>query len=159
MGKIGGWLAGILAAVIAGYAVWYFTRPPATTIIEGMVYSASSAVPKAMVSLTLTGDKASSEAIHNVTDDNGSYRFDFTGLPSGAGAILRVTAEGFRASAPQTLTSPLGPDVHQDIPMEREVASNRGSPDEERPEAEAPKPRYVRKAAEEATRVQLPSKP
>jgi hypothetical protein len=59
MNKFGGWLAGVVAAIIAaiigGYAVWYFTRPPSTTIFEGMVYAASSAVPKAMVSLELTG--------------------------------------------------------------------------------------------------------
>lgn len=155
MGKFGGWLAGLLAAIIAGYAVWFFTRPPATTTIEGMVYSGGLAVPKAMVVLTLTGDQASSDSVRNVTDDNGAYRFDFTGLPSGVGAILRVTAEGFRNSPAETLNSPLGPDTHMDIPLTTVAAAPHGLPDQAHPEAQLPKPRYIRKTADAATKVPL----
>src|SRR3984885_9906362 len=79
MNKFGGWLAGVFATIIGGYAVWYFTRPPSTTILEGMVYATSSAVPKAMVSLELTGSGANGGTFRNVTNENGSYRFDFTG--------------------------------------------------------------------------------
>jgi hypothetical protein len=72
MGKLGGWLAGIVAAIIATYAGWYFTRPPSTTTFEGMAYSESSPVPKAMVSITITGTNVNSGPIHNVTDENGA---------------------------------------------------------------------------------------
>jgi hypothetical protein len=159
MGKFGAWLAGLLAAIIAGYAVWFFTKPPATTTIEGMVYSGSSPVAKAMVVLTLTGDRASSDSVHNVTDDNGAYRFDFTGLPSGVGAILRVTAVGFRNSPAETLNSPLGLDTHMDIPLITVAAPPRELPDQAHPEVQLPKPRYIRKTADAATKIPPPLKP
>ena len=153
--KLGIWLAGILASVIAGYAVWYFTQPPATTILEGMAYSANAAVPKAMVSLTLKGNGADSGPFHNVTDENGSYRFDFTGLPSTTSATLSVVASGFHDPSPKSVGSPLGPDTHLDLPLTPLVVPRRPPDEKEHAPLEEHKPNYVRKAAEQATLVRL----
>jgi hypothetical protein len=160
MNKFGGWLAGVVAAIIAaiigGYAVWYFTRPPSTTILEGMVYAASSAVPKAMVSLELTGSGVNGGSFHNVTDENGSYRFDFTGLPETASATLRVVAAGFRASEPKLLSNPLGPDTHLDFPLTPVIVTQSpGVGQAPHPPAVEHKPQYVRKTLQEATQVRL----
>ena len=156
MGKLGGWLAGILAAIIATYAGWYFTRPPSTTTVEGMAYSESSPVPKAMVAITFTGTGVNSGPIHNVTDENGSYRFDFTGLPETAGATLSVVASGFHNSAPMSLPKPLGSDIHQDFALIPLTVPRIPGADA-RPQAPAPNriPRYVRKAPEQATKFQV----
>jgi hypothetical protein len=117
MAKVGGWLAGILAVIIGGYGVWYFTQPPAVTTIEGMVYSGSAPVPKAMVAVDLSGSAGTNGAVHDITDENGSYRIDFTGLPKGAGAILTVTATGYQTVPSKSLTSPLEPATHIDFPL------------------------------------------
>jgi hypothetical protein len=156
MGKLGGWLAGIVAAIIATYAGWYFTRPPSTTTFEGMAYSESAPVPKAMVSITITGTSVNSGPIHNVTDENGAYRFDFTGLPETAGATLSVVASGFHNPAPTSLSKPLGSDIHQDfslIPLTEAPIPDAGA--RPRPPAANRIPRYVRKAPEQATKFQI----
>ncbi len=156
MGKIGVWLAGILATIIGGYAVWYFTRAPATTTFEGMVYSASAPVSKAMVSLELSGSGANNGSFHNVTDENGSYRFDFTGLPKTADAILSAAATGFQQSQPKQLPNPLGPDTHLDFPLTPlTVPQNPGVAAAPRPPVLDHKPLYVRKALEQATQVRI----
>lgn len=118
MGKLGAWLAGILATFIGGYAVWYFTRPPAVTTFEGMVYAADGPVAKAMVAVDLTGTAGANGAVHDVTDQNGAYRIDFTGLPKGSGATLTVVASGYQNAAPKSLTSPLQTDIHIDFPLD-----------------------------------------
>lgn len=149
---VGAWLAGILAAFLGGYALYYFTRPPSTTTVEGMAYSASAAVPKAMVSLTLSGNGANNGPFHNVTDENGSYRFDFTGLPATAGATLRVVAAGFHEPPAVSLLRPLGPDMHEDISLTPLVVPHAPAGHAMLVEH---KPNYVRKAAEQATLVRL----
>jgi hypothetical protein len=116
MGKFGGWLAGILAVIIGGYAVWYLTKPPATTTFEGMVYSGDAPVPNAMVAVELTGGAASG-TYHDVTDDHGSYSLVFTGLPTATGATIRVTAPGYESADTQSLTSPLQGDIRLDFPL------------------------------------------
>lgn len=159
MGKFGGWLAGLLATIIGGYAVWYFTQPPAppsTTTFEGMVYSGSSPVASAMVSVNLTGSGVDPGPYHNVTDENGAYRLDLIGLPKTAGATLSVAASGYRDSAPKALFDPLVSVNRQDFPLTPLT-----------PVAEAPAPGgaqhpplphlplYVAKAAAQATRIKL----
>ncbi len=153
MGKaVGAWLAGILAAIIGGYALYVLTRSPSTTTVEGMAYSASAAVPKAMVSLTLSGNGANSGPYHNVTDENGSYRFEFTGLSASAGATLRVVANGFHESSPVSLSRPLGPDIHEDFALIPLVAPHNPAGHATLVEH---KPNYVRKAAEQATLIRV----
>jgi len=46
MKKFLGWLGGILAAFITGYAIWYFTVPHTTTF-EGMVINGPEVAPLA----------------------------------------------------------------------------------------------------------------
>jgi hypothetical protein len=116
MGKFGGWLGGILAVVIGGYAVWYLTKPPATTTFEGMVYSGDAPVPNAMVAVELTGD-ATGGTYHDITDDHGSYSLVFTGLPTTTSATLRVNAPGYQSADPQSLSSPLQGDIRLDFPL------------------------------------------
>jgi hypothetical protein len=121
-----------------------------------MAYSESSPVPKAMVAITITETSVNSGPIHNVTDENGSYRFDFTGLPETAGATLSVVASGFHNSAPMFLPKPLGSDIHQDFPLIPLTVPRIPGADA-RPQAPDTNriPRYVRKAPEQATKFQV----
>src|SRR5690348_16979863 len=125
--RVGGWLAGIAGAVIATYLGWYFTQPkptppppppPAVTTFEGMVYSGSGPVAKALVALALTGSAGVNGAIHDVTDDNGAYKIELTGLPPGTGATLSVAAKGFESGAPKVLAGPLQTDMRVDIGLD-----------------------------------------
>lgn len=125
MGKFGTWLAGIVGSIIVGVAVYYFTQPkptppppppPVVTTLEGMVYSGSAPVPRAMVAVELKGAE-SNGPIHQVTDENGSYRFEFPGLPADASATLQVTANGYEQAEPKSLGSPLGTDERLDFPL------------------------------------------
>lgn len=124
--KVGTWLAGIAGAVIATYLGWYFTQPkptlpppppPAVTTFEGMVYSGDAPVSKALVAVELTGNAGANGAIHDLTDDNGAYKIELTGLPPSTGATLSVVAKGFENGAPKLLSSPLQTDVRVDIPL------------------------------------------
>jgi hypothetical protein len=120
MKKFMNWVAGILAGIIGAVAVYYLTRPappPSVTTFEGMVYSGSSPVARAMVQLELNGVINASGPIHNLTDGNGAYRFELSGLPTAAAARLVVTASGYQPSAAQSLPSPLQPDIHLDFPL------------------------------------------
>jgi hypothetical protein len=126
MKKFGAWLAGIIASVVVGVAVYYLTRPkpvppppppPSTTVFEGMVYSGNAPLKGAMVALKLTGTGLSAGTVHDFTDANGAYRFDFTGLPADAAATLNATASGYQDSAAQSLASPLQLDAHFDFPL------------------------------------------
>jgi hypothetical protein len=156
MGKFGGWLAGILAAIIASYAAWYFTRPPSTTTVEGMVYSGNSPVAKAMVLITLTGNGEYGGPYHNSTDENGSYRFDFTGLRNTTSATLSVDANGFHDSQPKSLPNPLASDIRQDIPLTPlTVASGPSKGATPHLPAENRIPLYVRRSKTQATQFQL----
>ncbi len=128
--KIVGWLGGIAATVISGYLLWYFEQPkpepppslaPVVTTFEGMVYSGDAPVAKAMVAVDLTGSAGANGAIHDITDDNGAYKIELTGLPEGTGATLSVAAKGFKDPAPKVLAEPLQTDVRVDIPLSRVV--------------------------------------
>ncbi len=154
MAKFGGWLAGILAGIIVGYAVWYLTTP-STTTFEGMVYSGTSAVAKAMVSLELTGSGVNGGTFHNVTDGNGSYLFEFTGLSKTARATFRIAATGFRESPPESLSNPLQSANRHDFSLTPFTTSTPHPGPTPTPPELSHKPRYVRKTAEQATQVRL----
>ena len=165
MGKVGGWLAGILATVIGGYAVWYFTRPPAVTTFEGMVYTGDNPVAKAMVAVDLTGSAGANGPVHDVTDQNGAYRIDFTGLPNGSSATLTVTATGYENAAPKSLTAPLQTDIHVDVPLEPVPPPPGPTPPGPTPPVLHPLrppvtriPLYVPKTAAQATKFKVPPK-
>lgn len=162
MAKVGGWLAGILAVVIGGWVVWYLTRPPAVTTFEGMVYAGSAPVARAMVAVSLTGSAGANGPIHDITDENGAWRIDFTGLPTNAGATVSVSAAGYQGAIPKSLAGPLQPDIHMDFPLSAVPGSSTAPP------TLAPKPpqplhpglvqmpRYVPKTASRATKFKVP---
>jgi hypothetical protein len=160
MRAVGGWLAGILATIIGGYLLWYLTQPPSATVFEGMVYSGSSPVARALVSLELAGNGANGGPFHDSTDENGSYRLDFTGLSKDARATLSVAASGYGESEPKSLPTPLGPDNHLDFPLTpvSKIFNPHPGVTQTLPGAPA-RPRYVPKAAEKATQVRLQPKP
>lgn len=123
--KFIGWLGGIAATVLSGYLLWYFEQPrptppppsPVVTTFEGMVYSGDAPVAKALVGVALTGSAGANGAIHDITDDNGAYKIELTGLPQGTGATLSVVAKGFENALPKILAGPLQTDVRVDIPL------------------------------------------
>jgi hypothetical protein len=122
--KVAGWLGGIAATVISGYLLWYFEQPkptpppPTVTTFEGMVYSGSSPVAKAMVAVSLTGSAGANGPIHDITDDNGAYKIELTGLPQGTGATLAASATGYENGQPKLLAGPLQTDVRIDFPLD-----------------------------------------
>jgi|HubBroStandDraft_6_1064221.scaffolds.fasta_scaffold00874_15 hypothetical protein len=117
MNKFLSWVAGILAVVIAGWLVWYLTKPPATTTFEGMVVdaAANTAVPNAMVTVEITG-AANSGSYHDMTDANGAYRIDFTGLSKSSSATVQAEAKGFRSPGPGRFPT-LAVDMRHDIEL------------------------------------------
>ncbi|HUJ30306.1 MAG TPA: hypothetical protein VLY23_03430 [Candidatus Acidoferrum sp.] len=158
MGKFLGWLGGIFAAVIGGWLVWYLTKPPATTTFEGMVINgaANQPVPKAMVSVEITGP-AGKGLYHDVTDDNGSYKLDFTGLGKASGVRIEVAAGGFQALAPVTLSS-VTDDNRQDFILMPQAPSpptgltgGRGG----QSPAATHLPAYIQKSAARAARIAI----
>ncbi|MGH9598240.1 MAG: carboxypeptidase-like regulatory domain-containing protein [Terracidiphilus sp.] len=172
MGKFFGWLGGIVAGIAVGYGVWFFTKtpppppPPVVTTFEGMVYSGSVPVPKAMVAVDLTGSAGANGPVHDVTDANGAYRFDFTGLPTASGATLSVMATGYQTAQPKPIASPLQTDIHVDFPLMRTAMVGGRAPAAVEPER-APEavqseaahiPKYVRKSAAQAKQVVIPKK-
>ncbi|HEY6491011.1 MAG: carboxypeptidase-like regulatory domain-containing protein [Terracidiphilus sp.] len=160
MKAFGIWVAGIIAVVLGGWGTWYLTRPPAVTTVEGMVYSGNAAVPNAMVEIDLTGDTSNTGAVHDLTDQNGAYKIEFTGLPSGSGATLRASASGFKAAKAQTLKSPLEPDTHLDFALvsvilsEAPAAVAGARPTPHLPVA-AHVPIYIPKEASRATMIKI----
>ena len=171
MKKFGGWLAGVVGSIIVGYVVWYLTArvpaqsspptppPPAVTTFEGMVYSGSAPVAKAMVMVQLTGNAGVNGPIHDITDENGAYRIEFTGLPTTARASLSATAAGYEGSKPRSVASPLPADSHVDLPLSPMVQTPVGP--QPQPQAAAPiahLPLYVPKLASKAIRIQVPAK-
>ena len=166
MKKFGTWLAGIVGSIIVSVAVYYLTRPkpvpppPATAMFEGMVYSGNAPLRGAMVALKLTGTGLSTGAVHDFTDANGAYRFDFTGLPADASATLSASAGGYQDSATLSLASPLQLDAHLDFPL---IPANppplaTGSATLAQ-HAMAQVPLYVRKAAAQAVQIRIPQGP
>ena len=163
MAKVGGWIAGIVASIIVGYAVWYLTRtppPPTVTTFEGMAYSGSAPVPKAMVAVQLSGTAGANGPVHDITDDNGAYRIDFTGLPANASAALSVTATGFQNADPKSFASPLETDVQFDFPLTPIVAAapHKGAKPHPAKPGTTHIPKYVRKSAAQATQIKIPPK-
>ena len=170
MKKFGGWLAGVVGSIIVGYAVWYLTihlpaqstttattTQPAVTTFEGMVYSGSAPVAKAMVMVQLTGSAGVNGPVHDITDENGAYRIEFTGLPNTARASLSATATGYEGSKPREVASPLPIDSHVDLPLTPVVQTPVGP----QPQPAAPiahLPLYVPKLASKAIRIQVPPK-
>lgn len=161
--KFGGWLAGILATVLAGYVLWSLTIPASTTTIQGMVYSQSAPVPRAMVLVALAGKgvpAAEMTPSRNYTDENGSYRFDFTGLPEDARVTLSVSAAGYRSSSPVLVPQPLGAEVRRDLPLTANVTAEapHGVMIPHPPLTFAPHfaPHFIPKASSAATTVHLP---
>jgi hypothetical protein len=159
MSKFGGWLAGLLAAIISGYAVWYLTKTPstpATTTFEGMVYSESSPVPNAIVLVSLKDGGVKNGPYRNATDEHGAYRIDFTGLSATTSATVRATANGFRDSATQSLPSLSGTDNRHDIPLVALALPEAPAPGAAAHPTIAPHiPIYVRRPAEQALQVKL----
>ncbi|HEY2468555.1 MAG TPA: carboxypeptidase-like regulatory domain-containing protein [Terracidiphilus sp.] len=172
MGKFGSWLAGILGSIIVGVGIYYFTKPkptplppptPVVTTLEGMVYSGSTPVPRAMVAVDLKGADPNGP-IHQVTDENGSYRFEFPGLPTDATAMLQVTANGYQQAEPKSLGSPLATDIRLDFPLiPTPVAAPTGvgagvvAARPMRP-GEIRIPAYVRKGVAQTVQVRIPQK-
>ncbi len=170
MGKFWGWLAGVAATVIAGYLTWYFTRPPAPPVVttfEGMVYSGSKPVPGAMVAVALTGSAGANGPYHNVTDQNGAYMIDLSGVPANTAATLSVSAAGYAGAQPKQVASPLQNDERIDFPLAAlipiPVQSSHGSGAKapSAPPAKPPVPHvpvYVRKTDDQAAKFAVPAK-
>jgi hypothetical protein len=152
MKKIG---IALFIAIVGGCAVYYITnlwpvKESATeTSLQGMVYNADAPVAKAMVYLILVGS-GTNETYHNVTDENGSYRFD--NLPSKVSASVRAEAGGYRASSVQSLPSPLQHNVRIDIALT--PLPSPGTIPQEKPKTQIEhKPVFVPKAVDQATRI------
>lgn len=172
--KMAGWLGGIAATVISGYLLWYFEQPkptppplppPAVTTFEGMVYSGDAPVAKALVAVDLTGNAGANGAIHDITDDNGAYKIELTGLPDETGATVSVVAKGFEDAAPKVLAIPLTPDERIDIPLSPAAASSTAAPVPETPThknaaqgAVKHRPEYRPKSAAQATKFRFGAK-
>lgn len=158
------WLAGIAATALSIYLVWYFTQPKqappppapaAMRTLEGMVYSGSAPVPKAMVAVVLTGVPAENKPVYDMTDKNGAYRFDFTGMPVNAGATMIVRAGGYMDSEPQTIIVSLEPDVHVDVSLAPVPGADRDSAAPSAAQQNGKIPAYVRKSDAEAIAVRI----
>ena len=97
--------------------------------------------------------------VHDITDENGSYRFDFTGLPTTAGATLRVAAPGFRESPAKSFASPLQTEVRFDFPLASLLtAPLHGGTARQTPAPVAHLPVYIRKGAAQAMHIRIPAK-
>jgi hypothetical protein len=164
MGKFLGWLAGILATVIGGYALWYFTRPAPTTTFEGMVINgpAVAPLPNAIVSVEIAG-AANRGPFHDVTDEHGAYRLVFTGLGKLSGVTIAVQAKGFQSVTPASLSN-VASDIHQDFVLIPEGAVSPPPPPptgggEVRPPVVGRMPVYIQKPMAKAFKFTLQAKP
>ena len=164
MGKFFGWLGGILATFIAGWLIWYFTRPAPTTTFEGMVINgpAVAPLPNAIVSVEITG-AANGGPFHDVTDEHGAYRLDFTGLGKSGGVTIAVEARGFQTVSPASLTT-VSADNRQDFVLIPEVTVNPppprpGNGGEMHPPVATRMPTYVQKPVAKAFKFSIQSKP
>ena len=167
MGKFLGWLGGILATVIAGYAVWYFTRPAPSTTFEGMVINGPEVapLPNAIVSVEIAG-AGNSGPFHDVTNEHGAYRLEFTGLGKLTGVTIAVQAKGFQPVKPASLSS-VTSDIHQDFVL---IPAGTVSPPPPppppggvsgggvRPPVVARMPVYIQKSAAQALKFTLQTK-
>lgn len=160
-----GWLAGLAIAALAGYLVWYYTEPkppppppppPAVTTLQGMVYSGSKPVAKAMVAVQLTGAASAVEPVYDITDGNGAYRFDIAGLPSDAGATLIVRATGYETPEPRSIAGPLEADVRADFSLEPVPRPGSASTAPSAGAQGGKTPAYVEKSAGDVIHVKIP---
>jgi hypothetical protein len=164
-GQLAGWMGGIAATAIAFYLVWHFTEPappppppvPAVVTFEGMVYSGNAAVANAMVVVELTGTAGTLKAVHDITNQNGAYRFEVRGLPRDVSATVTATASGFQNGEPVSESSPLGTDIREDFSLTPVPGPGPGSAAPTAPEQPGKIPRYVPKSAAEAIRVKIPA--
>ncbi len=161
MGKFLGWLAGILATVIAGYLIWYLEKPKPPTTFEGMVIDGALNAPvqNAMVSIEISGSVANGGPYHDFTDEHGSYRIDFLDLGKPSSVTFEVSAKGFKEPAPASL-SIVENDIRKDFVL-APVATRPPSPGGvELPHtaAQARPPAYIQKRITQAIRMQVPSK-
>lgn len=110
-------IATIVSGVIIGVIVWWVTRPPSITTIEGVVYNSqveNGRVANAMVMLEIREGSTVNGPYRYPTDNNGVYQLEFSGLPRSANAIISVRAAGFENPKDVTLNS-LSDVTHQDI--------------------------------------------
>jgi hypothetical protein len=174
MGKFVVWLGGILATVISGWLIWYFTRPPippppppppATTTFEGMVINeaAVAPLPNAIVAVEIAG-AATSGPFHDVTDEHGAYRLNFTGLDKPSGVTITVEAKGFQQARPASLTS-ITSDNRQDFELLPDPAVTpppppppRGGVTVEHPPVNMQRPAYIQKPVASMYRLPVQSK-
>jgi Carboxypeptidase regulatory-like domain len=158
MSKFAGWLAGILAAVIGGWLVWYLTRPVLPTIFEGMVYDSAANVPVANAMVVLQIEGMADEPSHSATNENGSYKLRFIDLKKSSRASIQVTAKGFD---PFTVPSfAVGEDNRHDAPLTPQKTNRPGGnvPILHLP-AESHVLKYIPKPDAEATEVRIQPKP
>ena len=103
MKKFVSWLGGIVATVIAGVVVYYWTTPtpapaPAPEIaFEGMVIDGERDAPiqSALVSFEVNG-ASTGDAYHDLTDEHGSYGIKLSGLSKSSTVVLHFHANGYR---------------------------------------------------------------
>lgn len=151
MTKFGGWMAGVVSAVIAGFLVWYLTQPPPTTVFEGMVYDSGASVPVPNAMILVQIDSLG-ESFHSATNSHGSYNLTFVGLKKSSKANLQITANGF---APFSIPSfAVEEDNRHDAPLAYTQTP--------RPPVHYPRsspPRYIPVPRPLVTRIQIPSRP
>jgi hypothetical protein len=136
--KVGGqiWtmvVAPAVVVVIGAFATAYFngcfekstsppTPPQAVTTFDGMIYSDTGPVAKAMVELDLSGSAGANGPTHFYTDATGRYRFDVPAALSGTVARLSVKAAGYKQAGPAKVALPLQADNRMDFPLTAEPA-------------------------------------
>jgi hypothetical protein len=160
MGKFLGWLAGILATVIAGWLIWYLEKPKPPTTFEGMVIDGALNAPvqNAMVSIEIKSSAPNGGPYHDFTDEHGSYRIDFSDLSKSSSVTFQVSAKGFQEPAPASL-SIVDTDIRKDFVL-TPVATPPSGGGVESPHtaAQAQPPAYIQKRIAQAIRMQIPPK-
>ena len=153
MGKFLGFVGGILATIIGGYAVWYITRP---ITVEGMIVdrSTNNYIGKATVNVQV-GSGSNSDSFRDVADGNGSYGVELTGSAWHATVVLRPNATGYRDEGPTSFVVTFGVN-HHDLyvtPVASPIPpATGGTPAVNRPTMARP-PAYIRKATMEKVLV------
>lgn len=107
----------IVSGVIIGLVVWWLTKSPSTTTIEGVVYNnqvENAPVANATVMLEIREGQSINGPYRYPTDGNGVYQIDFSGLSKSANVVISVRATGYQNPPTVTLTS-LSDVTHQDI--------------------------------------------
>lgn len=156
MNKFLGWVAGILSVVIAGVAVAYFTKPPAQTTVQGMVFDGTSNLPLHDILVELGAKSGGTfQAFHDATNADGTYSFDVSTLGKGVSVELSVKSNVYRAERPFLLSITPGVLNHHDFEVTPVPSSTPTPPG--RPVLARPK--FVQKAFSEAVKVQLTKKP